>query len=166
MHVLIRILVLLLLTNLIASCEQPGKESPTPPASKEDAEPSPTLSALPQSFIVDIPSLLNKDAQQVKTMMEAHHGAPDYAYSKPSKGTPGTMAWTVQSFQFGFLYYQNGDIGSKREGRLAFRGFPQAGHTVEGMMQAGNLIKDSRDYVLEINDFEDLIEIIIIPVRK
>ena len=166
MHAAMRILALLLLTSLlIVSCERPGEESPTPPAPTEKAQPSLTKDAA-KSFVIDIPALLNKDPQQVKTMMEADHGGPNLSFSKPSKGAPGEMVWTVQAYQFGFQYYQNGHIGPKRDGMLGIRGFPEAGHTVEGVMRAGNLVKDSRDYVLEIDDFEDLIEIRVIPVRK
>lgn len=161
---MLKILPVLLLTSLVVSFEQLGDESPAPGAYTQIAQFAPTKRAPSPTFEIDIPSLLGKHAQQVKGMMGAKHGAPTY-FIESSKGDPGIVAWTINGLLFKFYYYQNGDIGMDRDGMFKFRGFPQGGRTVAGMMRAGNLIKDSRDYVLEIDDFEDLIEVRVIPVR-
>ena len=161
---MLKILPVLLLTILVVSFEQLGDESPAPRADTQVAQLAPTKKAPSPTFEIDIPSLLGKDAQQVKGTMGAKHVAPTY-FVESSQGDPGIVAWTVNGLLFTFHYYQNGDIGMDRDGMFTFRGFPQGGRTVAGMMRAGNLIKDSRDYVLEIDDFEDLIEVRVIPVR-
>jgi len=121
------------------------------------------------SIAIDIPSLLGRDAQQVRKMMEAKHGKPDILRQpfKDKQGEAfGTMSWRVGGYMFGFNFYGNGDIGTNRDGTFVLNGFAEKGHTREGVIRAGNLKRSHPDYLLRIDSFGGNTEVLITPKRK
>ena len=120
------------------------------------------------SYIIDIPELLGSRAYQVQQMMKATHGKPAI-FKKPVKHKTGevvgTMFWKIGDFRFGFDFFENGDIGAKRDGRLVFVGFKDKGHSIARMLRAGNLREGSPGYTLKVTTLGSMIEVLIMPSR-
>ena len=154
MYAPMRILAVLALMGLVISCDQRGQESPTSDSTAERSAAHP--------FVIDTPSLLGKDAQKVRKMMEAQHGKP-YVFKQPSTEALGTLTWTVEGMRFGFDFYQDGQIGPKRAGTVVLVGLEEDGHTVDSVLRAANLSRNADDYVLDIDAVGGFIEIHIRP---
>lgn len=118
------------------------------------------------SYKIDIPELLGSTAYQIQQIMKKNHGKPAI-FKKPAKHKTGeavgTMFWKIGDLRFGFDFYQNGDIGSKRDGRLVFVGFKDKGLSTASMLRAGNLREGSPGYKLKVTTLGSMIEVLIMP---
>ncbi len=111
-----------------------------------------------EGAIIDIPSLLGKDAFEIREIVAEELGEPSVD-REPTEEHFGTLNWTVEehNFLFGFDYWTDGSIAEA----LIIDGFREYGHTEEDVLRAGNLDPDSPDYTIQINplDTEEAISI-------
>lgn len=170
-YLLIPIFVFILLFTLAATCSSSGSKSET---STETSEAVPESSDTSQKQIkiektyYDIPSLIDKDAFEIKEILESSIGEPE-TFTEPSGEFFGTLGWTIMiegtknSLMFGYDYYEDGKID---ENILVLTGIIEENEplfTIEDVIRSGNLDVSSTDYKVDIHrDDENIKEVWVI----
>jgi hypothetical protein len=125
--------------------------------SSQTSEPTHAPQAEPvgeKLYIVDVPSLLGKDAWEIHGILTATHGEPR-VFVEAEGDDFGTMSWLfeVERIIFGFDYLEDGRID---EDVLIVMGAKEDGHTVESVLNAANLVLDSSEYDIRINPMGEM----------
>lgn len=108
------------------------------------------------NILFDIPSLLDKNAWEIKDIL----GEPSIFY-EPTGSEFGTLSWikeiknTKNSLMFGFDFYKDGSIAENTLILTSAREEGEPNITLDDVLEAGNLDKDSDEYTIEIKTQKD-----------
>lgn len=158
---LILLLILLTFISILSSCSESSTEVKKVEAETEKVD-----------ILFDIPSLLDKNAWEIKETLEKTHGEPDI-FNEPFEDDLGevfgTLNWTRKigetenSLFFGFDFYKDGRIADNVFVLTAVREKGEPELSLSEVLEAGNLDMNSNKYKIEIiTEKEDMINLWII----
>lgn len=120
-----------------------------------------------EKIAFNVPLLLNKNAFQVKEILLQEYGEP-ISFWEPAEAmfgpSPGAMSWLNEEMGiiFSFEYWPDGSINNQT---LFLGGAKEQGHTVNSVLEAGNLEQTNQNYKIEINplNIDEMVDIWITP---
>ncbi len=110
-----------------------------------------------QEVVFDIPAILGLNAFEIINTLTEIYGEPNL-FIEPINDIFGTVVWTDNNakIQLGFDYYLDGTIA---DNALTITGAREDGHTVNSVLQAGNLQRNAENYRIEDESGDLLINI-------